>query len=120
MGDGLARPAFGHAYTDGETRRISVLLGGLVQWGDELSPVRIRQLSCAGARVESASIPPVGSVVRFSRGMAMVTARVAAAGRDGFELMFGRIIGENELRIFLSGTSLTIADDDAALPISKN
>lgn len=82
-----------------EAERHSVLLSARLQCGADSVAVRLRNISRTGARVESAVLPPVGSIVRFIRGDLAVSARVVWTGRASLGLEFREAIDENELLV---------------------
>jgi hypothetical protein len=82
-----------------EAARHSVLLSARLQCGVENVAVRLRNISRTGARVESAVLPPVGSIVRFIRGDLAVSARVVWTGRASLGLEFREAINEKELLV---------------------
>jgi hypothetical protein len=118
MGHALSKQAVSEARRDGGDKRLSVLLGGLVLCGDDHFPVRVRALSPGGAWVEASTIPAIGSIVRFSRGLTLLTARVVRIERGGFELMFRDPLDAAMLHALL-GTPAPPADEDS-LPLSKH
>ncbi|HKT15011.1 MAG TPA: hypothetical protein VJR87_06350 [Allosphingosinicella sp.] len=83
--------------------RLSVLLSATVQSRLGAIPVRLREVSRTEALVEAAVVPPVGSLVRFSRGEIDVAARVICAGKASFELRFHETIDERALFIAVGG-----------------
>ena len=83
--------------------RLSVLLSATVQSRLGAIPVRLREVSRTEALVEAAVVPPVGSLVRFSRGEIDVAARVICAGKASFELRFRETIDERALFIAVGG-----------------
>jgi len=87
--------------------RLSVLLSARIQSGSSECTMRLRNVSSTGARLEGAVIPPVGSIVRFSRGDVSVSARVVWAGKTSFEIEFRETIDETELLIPIGGRRRT-------------
>ena len=94
-----AEPCDEAAPDEREAERHSVLLSAHLQCGVESVAVRLRNISRTGARVESAVLPPVGSIVRFSRGDLAVSARVVWTGRASLGLEFREAINEKELLV---------------------
>jgi hypothetical protein len=82
-----------------EAERHSVLLSARLQCGADSVAVRLRNISRTGARVESAVLPPVGSIVRFIRGDLAVSARVVWIGRASLGLQFREAIDQKELLV---------------------
>jgi len=82
-----------------EAERHSVLLSTRLQCGADSVAVRLRNISRTGARVESAVLPPVGSIVRFIRGDLAVSARVVWTGQTSLGLAFREAIDEKELLV---------------------
>jgi hypothetical protein len=84
-----------------QAKRARVLLAGNLQTPAGEADARLRDISCKGALVECAMVPPVGCEVVFSRGQTVVPARVAwtAGGRIGLEFHYP--IDENEVLVQL-------------------
>jgi hypothetical protein len=84
-----------------QAKRARVLLAGNLQSPCGEADARLRDISCKGALVECAMVPPVGCDVVFSRGQTVVPARVAwtAGGRIGLEFHYP--IDENEVLVQL-------------------
>ena len=79
--------------------RLRVLLSATVQSGVNAIQARLREVSRTGALVAAAVIPPVGSLVRISRGEVDVAARVVWTGKTSFEVRFREAIDERALFI---------------------
>jgi hypothetical protein len=82
-----------------EAERHSVLLTARLQCGADTVAVRLRNVSRTGARIESAVLPPVGSIVRFIRGDLAVSARVVWTGQTSLGLEFREAIDDKELLV---------------------
>lgn len=82
-----------------EAERHSVLLSARLQCGADSVAVRLRNISRTGARVESAVLPPVGSIVRFIRGDLAVSARVVWTGQASLGLEFREAIDQKEMLV---------------------
>lgn len=80
------------------TRR-RVLLSAQVQNAFGEHQVKIRDISCSGARLEAFMIPPVGSRVLFTRGSIAVGATVVWCSDKTYGLAFHERIAETELLI---------------------
>ncbi|MDB5697456.1 MAG: PilZ protein [Alphaproteobacteria bacterium] len=81
------------------SERHSVLLSATMQCGVDNIPVRLRNISSTGARIEAAVMPPVGSIIRFIRGNLAVSARVIWAGSSNVGLEFREEINERDLLV---------------------
>lgn len=99
-----------------EAERHSVLLSARLQCGADSVAVRLRNISRTGARIESAVLPPVGSIVRFIRGDLAVSARVVWAGRTTLGLEFREAIDEKELLVGIGGTKGAVKPLKALFP----
>ena len=109
-----------HEVIERDEGRLSVLWCGLVLAGNDHFPVRVRSVTRTGALVVATQIPPVGSIVRFSRGAITVPAQVVSSWATGFELEFR---GTSDARTMLvSGASSWTEEEDERelLPISKH
>jgi hypothetical protein len=109
--------------------RVTVLLGGLVEWDNDHFPVRLRSLSRTGAEIEATMIPPVGSTVRFSRGMLFLSGRVVATTESRFEIEFSKPRESCDLLLRLGAGRPTAMptyrferdeDDDERFPVWKH
>jgi hypothetical protein len=94
---------FGRAPAAGQrqAKRARVLLAGKLQTAFGEADARLRDISRMGALVECAKVPPVSSDVVFSRGNAVVPARVAWTGGGRIGLEFHYPIDENEVLVQL-------------------
>lgn len=99
-----------------EAERHSVLLSARLQCGVESLAVRLRNISRTGARVESAVLPPIGSIVRFIRGDLAVSARVVWTGRASLGLEFREAIDEKELLVGIGRSEGAIKPLKALFP----
>lgn len=82
----------GHQQPTSEARtapRTNMFIGAVLQGADFSAPVRIRNLSVAGALVEGAALPEVSTLVRLVRGGLAVPAQVVWSdeGRCGLRLL---------------------------------
>ena len=84
-----------------QAKRARVLLTGKLQTPLGETDARLRDISRRGALVECAQVPAVGSEVVFSRGSAVVPARVAWTGGGRVGLEFHYAIDENEVLVQL-------------------
>ena len=84
-----------------QAKRARVLLAGKLQTPFGETDARLRDISCKGALVECAKVPPVGCEVVFSRGQTVVPARVAWTGAGRVGLEFHYPIDENEVLVQL-------------------
>jgi hypothetical protein len=71
-------------------KRRRVLLTATVIGPDGAQPVRVRDLTTAGAGISCDRPPPAGSDVIFKRGNLFVAGRVAWTDRNGAGLQFYR------------------------------
>jgi hypothetical protein len=106
---------------DLDKERIHVMLSATVTFGHRAIAVRLREVSRDSARVESAIMPPIGTLVRFCRGSIDVAARVVSVGPKGFELELHETIDERALLIVIGGTRRPVLrSDDLGVPVSKH
>jgi hypothetical protein len=109
-----------HETIERDDRRLTVLLCGLVLAGNDHFPVRVRTVTPTTALVEARMIPPVGSIVRFSRGAITIPAQVVSSWETGFELEF-RGTGDARAMLIAGASSWgDDADEREALPLSKH
>lgn len=78
-------------------KRARVLLAATLQNATGTWQVRLRNISSAGALIESPVVPPPGSFVLFSRGPIAVTSRVVWTDGTRLGLSFRERIDEHEL-----------------------
>ena len=76
--------------------RANTFLAALLRSGGSTNPVKIRDMSEAGAQVESSTVPSVGSVVTLIRGRHTVTGHVAWSATCRFGLHFSNPVLVNE------------------------
>jgi len=122
MGD-IARQLpgeFGGSRIQPEGERLHVMLGARVSYGPTDIPVRLREVSHDSALVESPVMPPLGSIVRLSRGKIDVAARVIWTGSNSFELELHETIDQRALLIVIGGASKISGLGGNSLPISKH
>lgn len=82
-------------------KRSLVLIAARLGIKDETVEVRLRNLSCNGALLESDAPPPVGAEVVFERGETVAPARVAWVSGSRFGVQFYRPIEESEVLIHI-------------------
>lgn len=82
-------------------KRARVLLAATLQNATGTWQVRLRNISSAGALIESPIVPPPGSFVLFSRGPIAVTSRVVWTDGTRLGLAFRERIDEHELLIVI-------------------
>lgn len=82
-------------------KRARVLLAATLQNATGSWQVRLRNISSAGALIESPIVPPPGSFVLFTRGPIAVTARVVWTEGTRLGLAFRDRIDEHELLIVI-------------------
>lgn len=82
-------------------KRSLVLIAARLRINGELAEVRLRNLSCNGALLESDLPPAVGSEVVFERGETISPARVAWVSNTRFGVQFDRAIEESEVLIHI-------------------
>jgi len=82
-------------------KRSLVLIAARLRIEGESVEVRLRNLSCNGALLESDAPPSVGSEVVFERGDTVAAARVAWGQNSRFGIQFHQPIEENEVLVHI-------------------
>lgn len=85
-----AQPVSGLAADDEERYgpRKTLFLSAMVSVGNDLSPIRIRNLSESGAQIEGETLPDVGTSVRIERGPLHVGATIVWRAHSGAGIHF--------------------------------
>jgi hypothetical protein len=94
-------------------KRSLVLIAARLKIKGVAVDVRLRNLSCNGALLESDAPPPVGSEVVFERGDTVAPARIAWVSGSRFGVQFDAPIEESEVLIHIGNRQRAEAKAEA-------